>query len=116
MFKKLLKSKLAQTTAEYALLISLVVAAVIAMQTYAQRAIQGRIRDAAQYMVKGTNELGNTVQYEAYYTSTSYNIDRTNTDVSIHNNATVSVGQNEERIRRSGGYSNITTDGITNGI
>ncbi len=116
MFKRLLKSKLAQTTAEYALLISLVVAAVIAMQTYAQRAIQGRIRDAAQYMVKGTNALGNTVQYEAYYQSSKYEIDRKNTDVSIHNNATISVGQNELRTRKMDGYSNVTTDGITNGI
>ncbi len=116
MFKRLLKSKLAQTTAEYALLISLVVAAVIAMQTYAQRAIQGRIRDAAQYMVKGTNALGNTVQYEAYYQESSYDIDRRNTDISIHNNATISVAQNEERKRKSGGYSNVTTTGITNGI
>lgn len=116
MFKRLLKSKLAQTTAEYALLISLVVAAVIAMQTYAQRAIQGRIRDAAQYMVKGTNDLGNTVQYEAYYQSSKYEIDRANTDVSIHNNATISVRQNELRTRKKSGYSNVTTEGITNGI
>ena len=35
MFKKLMKNKKAQQTAEYALLISLVVAAIIAMQTYA---------------------------------------------------------------------------------
>ena len=72
MFKKLLKSKLAQTTAEYALLIALVVAAVIAMQTYAQRAIQARIRGAAAYMVNQTNALGNVVQYEPYYTEISY--------------------------------------------
>lgn len=116
MFKKLLKSKLAQTTAEYALLIALVVAAVIAMQTYAQRAIQGRIRDAAKFMVNGTSALGNTVQYEAYYHESSYNIDRTSTDINIHNNATVSFGQNEERKRLANGTTNVTTDGITNGI
>ena len=61
MFKKLLKNKKAQNTAEFALLISLVVAGVIAMQTYAQRALQSRIRDAAAYLTNKTGELGNTL-------------------------------------------------------
>ena len=72
MFRKLIKNKKAQQTAEYALLISLVVAAVIAMQTYAQRALQGRIRDASLYMVKETDDLGMTNQYEPYYLESSY--------------------------------------------
>lgn len=76
MFKKLLKNKKAQQTAEYALLISLVVAAVIAMQTYAQRTIQARIRDASQYLATQTSALGKTNQYEPYYLQTDYNIDR----------------------------------------
>ena len=50
MLRNFLKNRKAQNTAEYALLIALVVAGVIAMQTYAQRALQARIRDAAQYM------------------------------------------------------------------
>ncbi len=106
MFKKLLKSKLAQTTAEYALLIALVVAAVIAMQTYAQRAIQARIRGAAQYMVNGTSELGNAVQYEPYYTESSYKVDRSSTDVSIHNNSTIGQTKNETRTRLANGSTN----------
>lgn len=117
MFKKLLKSKLAQTTAEYALLIALVVAAVIAMQTYAQRAIQARIRGAAQYMVNGTSELGNQVQYEAYYSESSYNVDRQSTDVSIHNNATIGQTKDETRTRLANGSTNVTLhDDMINGI
>jgi len=72
MFKKLIKNKKAQQTAEYALLISLVVAAVIAMQTYAQRALQGRIRDGSLYMVQQTSALGESNQYEPYYLDSSY--------------------------------------------
>ena len=49
MFRKLIKNKKAQNTAEYAILISLVVAGIIAMQTYAQRALQARVRDASTY-------------------------------------------------------------------
>lgn len=116
MFKKLFKNKIAQTTAEYALLISLVVAAVIAMQTYAQRAIQARIRGATSYMVTQTNALGMVNQYEAYYATSDYNVDRKNTDTSIHNNTTISVAQNELRTRRQGGSTNTERGSIINGI
>ena len=76
MFRKLLKNKKAQNTAEYAILISLVVAGIIAMQTYAQRALQARVRDAAHFMANQTNELGGTLQYEPYYLTTNYAVDR----------------------------------------
>ena len=72
MFKKLMKNKKAQQTAEYALLISLVVAAIIAMQTYAQRTLQARIHDASYYLTNQTTALGSTTQYEPYYLETSY--------------------------------------------
>ena len=48
MLRNFLKNRKAQNTAEYALLIALVVAGVIAMQTYAQRALQARIHDASR--------------------------------------------------------------------
>ena len=78
MFKRLRKNKKAQNTAEYAILISLVVAAIIAMQVYVQRGMQGRIRDAVKgYLVTETTALGTTAQYEPYYLSSSYNVVRT---------------------------------------
>lgn len=116
MFKKLFKNKIAQTTAEYALLISLVVAAVIAMQTYAQRAIQARIRGAARYMVTQTSALGTVNQYEAYYSESRYDVDRTTVDLSTHNNLTVSVAQNETKTRQGGGSTNTIRGEIVNGI
>ncbi|OGX27572.1 MAG: hypothetical protein A2787_05510 [Omnitrophica WOR_2 bacterium RIFCSPHIGHO2_01_FULL_48_9] len=80
MFRKLVKNKRAQNTAEYALLISLVVAGIIAMQTYAQRTLQGRVRDAAQYLTDQTCSLGTTAQYEPYYLFTNYEISRDDTE------------------------------------
>lgn len=81
MFKKLSQNKKAQQTAEYAILIALVVGAVIAMQTYAQRTIQARIRGAAMYLASGavtaaSGVLGTDQQYEPYYTSSSYDVTR----------------------------------------
>lgn len=76
MFRKLIKNKKAQNTAEYAILISLVVAGIIAMQTYAQRALQARVRDASIFMKNATSDLGSTLQYEPYYLTTKYNVSR----------------------------------------
>jgi Flp pilus assembly pilin Flp len=89
MLRKLLKNKRAQNTAEYAILISLVVAGVIAMQTYAQRALQGKVRDASallsdvgsDFSVKAGGEtLAGTEQYEPYYLDSNYTVDRTSED------------------------------------
>jgi|SRR5208283_426519 len=77
MLRNFLKNRKAQNTAEYALLIALVVAGVIAMQTYAQRALQARIHAASAYMansgaVGGNQVLGNATQYEPYYLQSNY--------------------------------------------
>lgn len=53
-----------QSTAEYAIVIGLVVAAAVAMQVYVKRGIQSKIKDA----VDGTLGAG---QYEPYYLTTS---------------------------------------------
>lgn len=93
MFRKLIKNKKAQNTAEYAILISLVVAGIIAMQTYAQRALQARVRDAATYLKNKTTELGKSVQYEPYYLNTDYDITRTSTDEKFLDKSLTGVGQ-----------------------
>jgi uncharacterized protein (UPF0333 family) len=104
MFKKLIKNKKAQQTAEYALLITLVVAAVIAMQTYAQRAIQGRIRDASLYMVSETSALGKSNQYEPYYLESSYETSASVDTVEMEEAGGRSVDEVSNRLRGSGGY------------
>lgn len=58
-------------------LVFIVLLSAVAFQTYAQRGIQARVRDAARYMSSQTQSLGNSAQYEAYYQSSNYSIDRT---------------------------------------
>ncbi len=69
-------NKRAQTTAEYAILIAIVVGAVVAMQVYIRRGMQGRIRNVVDHVGAGGNVGGDTAsfaftaeQYEPYYTS-----------------------------------------------
>ncbi len=120
MFRKLLKNKKAQNTAEYAILISLVVAGIIAMQTYAQRALQSRVRDASKYLKDQTTALGNTVQYEPYYLSSDYNIFRNETESEFLSDTRTEMQMDSERRRAKGGFQessySTATAGIINGI
>ena len=103
MLKKLIKNKKAQQTAEYALLISLVVAAVIAMQTYAQRAIQARIRDASDYFVQETFDIGGTNQYEPYYLDSQYTVVRDERTEEIQDVNVVRLEKSSDRTRLEDG-------------
>ena len=118
MFKKLMKNKKAQNTAEYAILISLVVAGIIAMQTYAQRALQARVRDAGQYLKSETSALGTTVQYEPYYLETNYTVTRNESETQILDNAQTSQQVDSTRQRGTGGYQTSTYNftGVVNGV
>jgi Flp pilus assembly pilin Flp len=118
MFKRLIKNKKAQQTAEYAILIALVVGAVIAMQTYAQRTIQARIRGASKYMATGladasgqtSNILGTELQYEPYYLDQQYDVTRADTtDQTITPSLNISRSDSTStRTRGSGGYQQTT--------
>ena len=111
MLRKLLKNKKAQNTAEYAILISLVVAGIIAMQTYAQRALQARVRDASQYMVETINLGDKLQQYEPYYLNTSYNVIRDEVTGQDYTQAAQTQFENSTRGREAGGFSDTLYNG-----
>lgn len=106
MFRKLIKNKKAQNTAEYAILISLVVAGIIAMQTYAQRALQSRVRDASSYLKNQTTQLGSTLQYEPYYLTTEYDVTRNEIQTKLLDNQTTGMDDFLQRTRAAGGFQN----------
>src|SRR5580698_9047243 len=108
MLRNFLKNRKAQNTAEYALLIALVVAGVIAMQTYAQRALQARIHDASQYMATSTstdangNTIGNSTQYEPYYMQTNYDVNTNSVDNKRLGQNLVGADSQSNRVRNGG--------------
>lgn len=104
MFKRLLKNKKAQQTAEYALLISLVIAAVVAMQTYAQRTLQSRIKGAGNYMTSSLSSFGSSEQYEPYYLDQEYDVTKDDTTTETHDASTIAKGQLSNTTRASGGF------------
>lgn len=112
MLRKLNRKKKGQNTAEYAILISLVVAAVIAMQTYVQRGLQAKMRDAVKdYMVNKIDAAGlggNTVQYEPYYLERSYNVYRDTSQTVVMGNGITGQFSYGNTIRLDGGYEATT--------
>jgi len=59
-----------QATAEYVVILGLVVGAVIAMQVYIRRGLQARVKEATDYTVNpvaGKFEFNGHQQYEPYY-------------------------------------------------
>ena len=71
-----------QNTAEYAILIAVVIGAIIAMQLYVKRGLQGKVRDVTDHVgegllggnVPGLNAV--TQQYEPYYNTSNYDVDQ----------------------------------------
>jgi Flp pilus assembly pilin Flp len=59
----------AQSIGEYAIMVALVMAAILAMQVYVQRVLQSRYRAASQYL---TNQIGAPSQYEPYYAQSDF--------------------------------------------
>jgi len=116
MLRNFLKNRKAQNTAEYALLIALVVAGVIAMQTYAQRALQARVHDAAVYMsgsASGGNVIGNDVQYEPYYLNSDYNATTNSNDNKRLGEGLVAADSTTNRTRTGAQSSSYNTADMT---
>lgn len=96
---RIFRNKKAQTTAEYAILIAVVVAALVAMQTYVKRGLQGRMRDATDTFANTTSNIGSTTQYEPYYLNQATNVASTT---------------NETENVQAGGAINRGTNATTN--
>jgi hypothetical protein len=110
------RSKKAQSTAEYAIVIGLVIAAVVGMQVYVKRGIQAKVKDASDTKVDiagiANNDDGDfgvnsgSGQYEpGYANTTDMRTERNSTDTT-----SVAVGGG---VTRALGNEVITRNGQT---
>ena len=81
------RSRRGQSTAEYAIVIGLVIAAVLAMQVYVRRGVQAKIKDATGYNDPAATML-TTSQFEPQYATTTGMVSTRNTQ----EQATTSTG------------------------
>ena len=101
-----------QSTAEYAIVIGLVIAAAVAMQVYVKRGIQAKVKGASDYAdTDATGKFGQggaVVQYEPYYQQSNM----TATHVASAEDATVVGGAVNRNIANDTstrtGTSNVT--------
>jgi hypothetical protein len=96
-----------QSTAEYAIVIGLVIAAAVAMQVYVKRSIQGKMKNAVDYNEVEAQELGlgDNPQYEPYYSSTenmSSTRNQTETATTIEGGGVTRAIQDEAVTSRTG--------------
>lgn len=104
MFRRIHTHK-AQTTLEYAILIGVIVAALIAMQTYVKRGFQGKLRENADNMGEQFAPLNTTYTYN---TNSSSNSTETIADSGVTN--TEITGQTSAKTG-SEDVTNATGDG-----
>lgn len=93
-----------QNTAEYAILIAIIIAAAVGMQTYVKRNLQGRVREAVDHtgtaqMVGDANLTFSGGQYEPYYA-------QSDTQVRSENKADEEIGARGQIIRTN--MENVT--------
>lgn len=98
-------TRIGQSTGEYALVFAIILGAIVAMQTYVKRELQGRVKDGADYMTRETTLLGNTGQYDPYYHSSGYTTARTSTATQGYVEGATSMTTQEDSTRASGGYT-----------
>lgn len=111
---RLLNNRRGQNTAEYAILIGVIVAAAIAMQIYVRRGMSARVKDAVDYSMTtdGSGDVFNTSQYEPYYMTSSEYTTETSSQTwdATEVGGIVSRGYVNEWTGRSGNvtYGNVT--------
>ncbi len=77
---RIFRGKRGQNLAEYAILIGLVVAAAIAMQTYVRRGLQARVKGAMDiFMNQSQNATGCITQFEPSYMDTRFTTEQNET-------------------------------------
>ena len=100
-----------QNIVEYSILFSIIVGAVLSMQLFVKRGLQGRYRDGVGWMAARTGDLGDTGQYEPYFFESSYEVskgqDETKTLTGSTNFEVDSYGWTQ---RKAGGYQVSTYD------
>lgn len=111
--------KRAQTTAEYAILIAIVIGAIVAMQVYVRRGLEGRVRDVVDHTGQGGDVGGSNFaftgnQYEPYYLTSDFASSRDTTETEgITTGGGVSRNLTNDRSTRTGTqtYEAPTTGG-----
>ena len=112
-----MRNRKGQSTAEYAIVLSIVIAAVIGMQIYVKRGLQAKVQGAMAHLSVGVTgsaggaagTIGTKEQYEPYYANTNYNVTQNSSSIDTYNNGGL-FGKNQinENTTRNGNTGTTT--------
>jgi len=109
--------------AEYALLVAIVIASVVGMQTYYKRGLQARIKGVVDEVNKGTASSTPSstpiTQYEPYYAGSTFTTTQTETDNEQYQQGGTVARTSTRGVTRSGtqtdsGGDQLTADDVWN--
>ena len=102
-----------QSMAEYAIVLTVVVTAIVAMQIYVKRGLQGKVRDVTDNVGFGLTNAGITPvtkQYEPYYAQSNYQTNQSqNVQEQYQAGGVVARNSIQEQSGRTGN-ANVGTD------
>ena len=70
------RNRRGQSMAEYAIVLTVVIGAIVAMQLYVKRGLQGKVKDVTDDVGGGLTTTKHTSQYEPYYTNSTMHTDQ----------------------------------------
>lgn len=106
-----------QSTAEYAIVLGVVITALVAMQVYVKRGINAKVKDVTDHLTtqvgSGTDPLtgAQLSQYEPYYTNSDYTVDQ-----STNSKDTLSAGGTVKRELTGTGEKTTRTGSSTQDV
>ncbi|MBN3038970.1 MAG: hypothetical protein JW869_06115 [Candidatus Omnitrophica bacterium] len=98
-----LYNRRAQSTGEYALVFAIILGAIVAMQTYVKRGVQGRVKAGTDYMARETTTLGDVTQYDPYYYESDYTSSRQSDQTQSYTSGASGLSSQDVSTRESGG-------------
>ena len=89
-----MRNRNGQSTAEYAIVLSIVIAAVIGMQIYVKRGLQAKVKGAIDHLAVGVagnagganGNIGTMAQYEPYYAESNYTVNQNSSATDTYSN------------------------------
>jgi len=104
-------NKKAQSTAEYVIVLGLIVAAVVAMQTYVKRGMQGKIKDATDYTDPAARGVFTTKQYEPGYVQSTFQDQRSSEEAATGTLGDAAETKRTDTTKRTGTHQILGIEG-----
>ena len=97
------KTRRGQSMAEYAIVLTVVITAIVAMEIYVKRGLQAKVKDVTDDIGLGLSTTTKTKQYEPYYAQSNFKTDQSqNVNEQYQTGGAVARNSQQESSNRTG--------------